>query len=201
MFLTDLKGHDVVLGKLAATSLAGFYVLIALIPFLAVPFLAGGMTSGELWRMALVLVNTFLFSLAVGLFASSISRDHRKAMGTNLLLFLALAAGPPAIAGLFALLRPRAPPIAELFYTCPVYSFFLCEDKPFALSPSHFWWSIITVFDLTIVLALLASQTTPRAWQDKFKAAPGPAKERTLVSEAFAVRTTPNSSTHSAPGC
>jgi ABC-type transport system involved in multi-copper enzyme maturation permease subunit len=168
LFLTDLKGHDVVLGKLVATSLAGFYVLIALIPFLAVPFLAGGMTSGELWRMALVLVNTFLFSLAVGLFASSISRDHRKAMGANLLLLLALAAGPVAIEGLLVLINPRLLPIQELLYTCPAYPFLLSADKRFALSPSHFWWSLATVFDLTIVLVLLASQTTPRAWQDKF---------------------------------
>src|SRR6266576_5456157 len=32
LFLTDLKGHDVVLGKLAATSLKGFYGLLAVLP-------------------------------------------------------------------------------------------------------------------------------------------------------------------------
>ena len=71
LFLTDLKGRDVVLGKLAATSLNGFLGLLALIPILAVPLLMGGISSGEFWRVVLVLVNTFLFSLALGIFASA----------------------------------------------------------------------------------------------------------------------------------
>ena len=50
LFLTDLKGYDVVLGKLAATSLAGFYGLLAVFPVLAIPLLLGGITSGEFWR-------------------------------------------------------------------------------------------------------------------------------------------------------
>ena len=45
LFLTDLKGHDVVLGKLVATSLRGFYGLLAVFPVLAVPLLLGGTTS------------------------------------------------------------------------------------------------------------------------------------------------------------
>ena len=36
LFLTDLRGYDVVLGKLLATSLRGFYALLALLPILAI---------------------------------------------------------------------------------------------------------------------------------------------------------------------
>ena len=50
LFLTDLKGYDVVLGKLAATSVNCFYGLLAIFPVLAVPLLMGGITSGEFWR-------------------------------------------------------------------------------------------------------------------------------------------------------
>ena len=67
LFLTDLKGHDVVLGKLVATSVRGFYGLLAVFPVLAVPLLLGGTTSGEFWRVVLVLMDTFLFSLAIGI--------------------------------------------------------------------------------------------------------------------------------------
>ena len=73
LFLTDLKGYDVVGGKLVATSLNAFYGLIAIFPVLAIPLLMGGITNGEFWRMALVLANTFLFSLSIGMFMSSIS--------------------------------------------------------------------------------------------------------------------------------
>src|SRR5215467_14006947 len=75
LFLTDLKGYDVVLGKLAATSLNSFFCLLAIFPILAVPLLMGGITNGEFWRMVLVLVNTFLLSLAVGIFSSALSQN------------------------------------------------------------------------------------------------------------------------------
>lgn len=56
LFLTDLRGFDVVLGKLAANSLTSFYGLLSAIPVLAMPLLMGGITVGEFWRMVLVLV-------------------------------------------------------------------------------------------------------------------------------------------------
>src|SRR5881409_992997 len=83
LFLTDLKGHDVVLGKLAATSLRGFYGLLAVFPVLAIPLLLGGVSNGELWRMVLVLADTFLLSLAIGIFGSAVSRELRRALAAN----------------------------------------------------------------------------------------------------------------------
>src|SRR5262245_48532156 len=35
LFLTDLKGYDIVFGKLASSSLASFYGLLAIVPVLA----------------------------------------------------------------------------------------------------------------------------------------------------------------------
>src|SRR5688572_25003951 len=55
LFLTDLRGYDVVFGKFLAMSLNATYGLIALLPVLALPLLLGGVTGGEFWRMALVL--------------------------------------------------------------------------------------------------------------------------------------------------
>ena len=42
-----------------------------MLPVLAIPLLMGGVTNGEFWRTVLVLVNTFLFSLTIGLVARS----------------------------------------------------------------------------------------------------------------------------------
>src|SRR5262245_1327261 len=42
LFLTDLRGYDVVLGKLMATSLNSFYGLLAIFPALAIPLVIGG---------------------------------------------------------------------------------------------------------------------------------------------------------------
>ena len=77
LFLTDLRGYDVVAGKLVAGSLNTFYGLLATLPMLAIPLLMGGVTGGEFWRVTLVLVNTLFFSLACGMFASVLSKAAR----------------------------------------------------------------------------------------------------------------------------
>src|SRR5436305_1081674 len=74
LFLTDLKGYDVVFGKLTATSVNAFYGLLAMLPVLAVPLLLGGVTNAEFWRVALALANTLLLSLSGGTFGSVLSR-------------------------------------------------------------------------------------------------------------------------------
>src|SRR5512135_1886976 len=91
LFLTDLKGYDVVFGKLVASSVNGFYGVLAVVPILALPLLLGGVTSGEFGRMAMVVVNTLFFSLTLGVWASAMSRSPRKAMATTLLLILLFA--------------------------------------------------------------------------------------------------------------
>jgi hypothetical protein len=166
LFLTDLKGYDVVLGKLAATSLSGFYGLMAIFPMLAIPLLAGGLANAEFWRMTLVLVNTFLFSAAAGLFVSAISRHERKAMGANLGLLLLLAGLPPAL--------------FRWWLSCPAYSFWLCADVNFRRAPKDFRESNEIIFGMTIALLLLACWKTPRSWQDTPKPAraPRPKPER-----------------------
>jgi len=71
LFLTDLRGYDVVLGKLAAQFIHLGYALIAIIPAAALPLLFGGVTGGEVWRISLALLNLLFFALAAG------SRDGR----------------------------------------------------------------------------------------------------------------------------
>src|SRR5260221_7066041 len=61
LFLTDLRGHDVVFGKLAATSLKTFYALMSIFHVLAISLLLGGVTGGEFWRKMLALSNTLFF--------------------------------------------------------------------------------------------------------------------------------------------
>src|SRR6266496_5591895 len=97
LFLTDLRGHDVVLGKLAATSLNCIYALLAMFPVLAIPLLLGGVSVDESWRIALVLANALFFSLATGIFTSTMSKSPRKAMFCTLLLILLIHGGWPLL--------------------------------------------------------------------------------------------------------
>jgi ABC-type transport system involved in cytochrome c biogenesis permease component len=166
LFLTRLKGYDVVLGKLAATSLNSFFCLLAIFPVLAVPLLMGGITNGEFWRMVLVLVNTFLFSLAVGIFSSALSQNARRAMGANFLWFLLLAFTLPACGLAIAYFTPSHLFLPELLFCCPVYSFYLSFGSRYPFQAAHFWWSIAIVHSLTWLLIIVAgkpgSMATPQ---------------------------------------
>src|SRR5262245_27654699 len=57
LFLTDLKGYDIVLGKLVATSINAFYGILAIFPVMAIPLLVGGVTINEFWRVVVAAVN------------------------------------------------------------------------------------------------------------------------------------------------
>src|SRR5215471_18012734 len=94
LFLTPLKGYDVVLGKLIVTSLRAFYGLLAVLPVLSLPLLIGGVTPGEFWRMTIALMVILLFSLSLGMLVSAFSRDSRQACGTTLLILICLCALP-----------------------------------------------------------------------------------------------------------
>ena len=62
LFLTDLKGYDVVAGKLVANSLNGLYGLLAILPVVALALLMGGLTGTQVGCAAIALVNAMFLS-------------------------------------------------------------------------------------------------------------------------------------------
>src|SRR5262252_937145 len=92
LFLTDLNGYDVVLGKFVARSLNPFYSLLALLPLIGLPLLIGGVTGAEFWRMTLALANTLFLSLATGMCVSAFAREPQTAMMATLAALSVLAA-------------------------------------------------------------------------------------------------------------
>lgn len=89
LFLTDLKGYDVVLGKFVSLSIASFYGIFAVVPALALAFMMGGISLQQFLMMAGCLVNTLFFSLAVGIFVSTFCNQERAAMsGALAIIFL-----------------------------------------------------------------------------------------------------------------
>lgn len=93
LFLTELRGYDIVLGKLVATSLRAVYGVIALVPVLALPVLVGGVSGGQVARMVLTLLVTMLASLSIGMMASVVAREFRGALLASLLVLATLAFG------------------------------------------------------------------------------------------------------------
>lgn len=172
LFLTDLKGYDIVLGKLAATSLNALYGLIAIFPMMALPILLGGVALGEFVRVAGVTLNNLLFSLAVGMFCSSVSRDDQRAGGATLGIVIAVAALP----GFGELVREWFRDkgwacdwvLPVFFFPSPAFSCYAAFDAYFSrASPMNFFFSAGTVFTLSCGFLLAACRVVRRGWQDK----------------------------------
>src|SRR5262249_30702602 len=126
--LTDLKGYDVVLGKLAANSLDSFYGAVAVLPILAIPLLLGGVTLGEFQRMGLVAINGLFFSLTLGICVSAMSKSARRAGAATFLIILLFAG------------------------ICPIIGFWLNYSGRYRWLPPHFfmpsvWTSFYYAFD------------------------------------------------------
>ena len=177
LFLTELKGHDVVLGKLVSTSLLAFFSLLAVLPVLALPLLMGGMTGGEFWRTALVLLVTIFFSLSTAMLVSALSQDSRVAMLGSLLVMVLLAGLLPVLWWMQHLaLRLRG--LDFLLWPCPAYTFRRALDAYYSarMGSGEFWVSIVTLFGMGLVSLVVASVLLPRVWQEAPSATEGQAR-------------------------
>lgn len=184
LFLTDLRGYDVVIGKLTANSLAVFYCVLAVLPVLAIPLLLGGVTGAEFGRIALVLVNTLFLSLCAGMLASALFRNARLAMIGTLLFILLVAAGSPALGlCLWWTQNWSGEYRYEFLVPSPVFSYFAAVDVLFARGAGKgFYWSVGIVHVVGWIFLGMASLIAPRSWQDKAASAAGARRLEALRS-------------------
>ena len=161
LFLTDLKGYDIVLGKLCATGLISFYGLIATVPIVALTLLLGGLTAGEIAYACLILFNAMFFSHALAIMVSSFTVQLRVAAGLTMGSLLFTVFFLPALAAL----------LIEKGHTN--WSFLLLSVNPltpakFAIKPgSPFWVPLLGSHLLAWAFLAIASWQAPRSWQDK----------------------------------
>jgi ABC-type transport system involved in multi-copper enzyme maturation permease subunit len=167
LFLTDLKGYDVVFGKLAATSLSAFYAVLAILPMLAIPLLMGGISAGEVCRMALVTTNTLFFSLSVGMAVSALSRSARQAAGVAFFVLMVVAAFLPAFGAWLAFLLNRSTPPAIFLLPSPGFDFVMAFDATFRRGQQQFWLSALFIHLLGWSCLAVACAVAPRVWQDR----------------------------------
>lgn len=169
LFLTDLRGYDVVAGKLVANSLHVFYGVLAVLPIIAVPLLMGGVTGAEFARLALVLVNTLFFSLSAGMLASALCQNARPAVALALGIILLVAAGSPLLGLLEWKLRNWNGRYQEFFLIpSPGFSYFAgVEDLYKRGFGTGYYWSVGIVHALGWSFLALASWAVKHRWQDQ----------------------------------
>ena len=160
LFLTDLRGYDVVLGKLLATSLRTFYSLLAIFPVMALSFVLGGVAADDFWHTLLSLCNALFFSLALGMAISVISRDPHKAMTGAMAAIVAFLFLVPELDSLLLGWNGNIPRIGLL---SPAYSFTHTNSN----HAPDFWAGIILVHLAGWCFLAAASWLAPRTWHEK----------------------------------
>jgi ABC-type transport system involved in multi-copper enzyme maturation permease subunit len=165
LFLTDLRGYDVALGKLLATSLRCFYALLAVLPILAITLFMGGVAGGQYWKSALALVNALFFSLAAGMAVSAVSRDSQKALMATLTLLLLLALGGPVADLVIAGIRQRG---FEPRWSVASPGYVLVSASAFGRS--WYWLALATTHLLGWAMLALACGLVPHTWQERKRA-------------------------------
>jgi hypothetical protein len=164
LFLTDLKGYDVALGKLSANSVKSFYGLLAAVPVVCCAWVMGGVGAGELWLTVLALLNVFFFAQAVGLLVSTFSREARRATGgVALVMGLFFIAIPISVSFLQYKRFPAMAEWIELF--SPVCAF----TQAVAIGTRHnsYWQSLLLTHLIGWLFLALSSLALPHCWQDK----------------------------------
>src|SRR5436190_9096751 len=167
LFLTDLRGYDVVLGKLAATSLNCTYGLLAIFPVLAIPLLLGGVSVGEFGRMTLVLMNGLFISLAAGIFVSAMSQSPRKAMACTFLLLLFMHGGLPTIGLWMTQHYYGGYPLSTFLLPSLGYAYQWASDAGYKARPDQYIASMVVIHGLGWLMLALASIIVRNSWQDK----------------------------------
>ena len=167
LFLTDLKGYDIVLGKIVAASVNWFFGLLAIFPILALSLLMGGVTPGEFWRTILALTNLLFYSLALGMFVSSFMHSERKAAGLTITLLILLLWLPTQCAKELQQWT-RAPELSAWLVlpdvTRPLH---YADDNLSRFNAKLYWGSLGVSHAVGWFYLLLASVIVPRAWQQQ----------------------------------
>lgn len=163
LFLTDLNGWDVALGKLFANALQSFYAVLGTFPVVAIVLTLGGVSLGQFCKVALALLNVFFFAHTAGLLASVLSRVQSRAHATAAVLLFGFLTGPPLLAGIVSDWN-FGPPALLLAAVSPGYAL---VQIMLPGGGDFFWFSLVVVHLTAWFFLALASWRLPYCWQDK----------------------------------
>lgn len=170
LFLTDLKGYDIVLGKLAVAGIHSFYGFMAAFPVFSISLMLGGVTGAQFLKTALALMNIFLFAHAVGLLVSTFSLHARKAYAYALALALLFLIVLPSLASLEAISNHNQIKAEWLQLLSPGTPFVLAQEtmgiKNTGTS-TQYWLSLLITHCISWGFLGLASWRAPHCWQDR----------------------------------
>jgi hypothetical protein len=166
LFLTHLKGRDVVLGKLISGVATFFTGGVSVLPILTLPVLLGGIRLSQSFYLLVTLLATMIFSASAGLFASSVSVKRHKSAGLATIIVFAFSIFIPLVVlGLRKNSDLQAAYVLQFF--TPLYMEQIASGAVIGLLVSHFWICFALNVGISLALLAAASAISPRAWQQR----------------------------------
>ncbi|MHB9009388.1 MAG: ABC transporter permease, partial [Limisphaerales bacterium] len=171
LFLTDLRGYDVVLGKLTAAAVPALYQVLAVVPVLTAALLFGGVAAEQIGKVVLVLLVTLYFSLSIGLGISVWFENGRRAAGVTAAVLLTWTLGPflPTIWDLIHGTGPVGPLFewqAALMNLSPAAALAMAQISSIPPSAMRFEVSLALLAAAGLAALLLASFMASRVWRE-----------------------------------
>ena len=168
LFLTNLRGLDVVLGKMSACSLQAVFGLMAVAPVMTVPLLMGGVDPAEVGRMVGVLFAALFMSLSVGMACSAQFKSSKTAIVMTFLIILILNFGIPVISIVldeYNHINSSESQFLACFSSGAMFP--LAFSGNFSGNSPFFYQSLATALSVGLVSLGFSVWRTPRAWQDR----------------------------------
>src|SRR5687768_15109809 len=167
LFLTNLRGYDIVAGKIAISAITTTAGLLAMFPVFFLPLLAGGVTWAETVRVLLSICVSFLFTLSFGVWVSTRSIEARNAaLAVLATMFLLVVLPLLWIAALdeFFNITPSLLGVPQL---SPGMLLYFARDYWYENSGTKYayWISVGLFFIGSIVFSALASRGLRKSWQ------------------------------------
>jgi hypothetical protein len=167
LFLTGMTAFELFLSKLFSGALIAFNSLLAIFPFLSVPFLLGGVSFSQFLGAISFLPNLLLFTLSLSLLASVLCKDESTALLLVALGGVAICLGLPAVyyAGKVFTGTPGIP--AAWLILSPAYGPYMVTRAFLVGSMAEFWLNSLITFGLSVAALATAAWTLARSWRDK----------------------------------
>ncbi|MDB6025571.1 MAG: hypothetical protein JWM68_1794 [Verrucomicrobiales bacterium] len=166
LFLTGMTPAEFFRGKVLGATLVASCELLAVAPFLAVPFVAGGL-SVDLYVASLVCLPTILlFIISVSILASVICNDDTMALMTTVVLVVIIS-GVTTVPFFLGKLLTGATPFSEgWLFLSPGYGALMVGSQFSIGSVAAFWPTAICTWLWTILCFCVAAVVLSRTWRN-----------------------------------
>ena len=155
LFLTRVRALDVLLGKLASAGIGLTCTLVAFLPVMALPILAGGVTLGEAFRKWLAITAALFLAVATGLYAASVQEVRTKAWRRAALVMVIVVLLPAWLSQLYSGAAPGSH-TPWLALPSPLMTLLYGGDVAYRSASQSYWLSIGAVGGLGALMLLLA---------------------------------------------